>query len=236
VSPAQAWTFALLSHRLDRQVRSTPGVDARVADAMMAAGRHRFVGWHLLDAFRNGSPCLGFGQYLGQPTFVAELLTAARIAPSDRILDVGTGSGFTAAVASRLGREVLSVERIPELAARARENLARAGIANVTVVLGDAWHSDAVTGVFDVILINAGAPRLPETAFASLAAGGRLIVPVGDRTSEGAVVGRLLRVTLSDGAPVIEDLRHCAFVPLIGAEGWPESAEPPEPRKHARVG
>jgi protein-L-isoaspartate(D-aspartate) O-methyltransferase len=214
----------MLSAQLHRHVRSTPNVDPRVADAMMCVGRHRFLSLgQRLQAYRDTSLPIGFGQTISQPSFIAEVISAAAIQPTDRVLEVGTGSGFAAAVLSLLARDVTRVERIPELASAARRRLARLGFDGIDVITGDAWLADEVVGTFDAILIMAGAPRVPESAFPRLAPGGRLLVPVGSRSPNGGIAGRLVRITLRGGEPQIEALRACTWVPLIGKEGWPET-------------
>jgi protein-L-isoaspartate(D-aspartate) O-methyltransferase len=145
---------------------------------------------------------------------------ALKLRPSDRVLEIGTGSGYQTAVLSPLASEVFSLERIPELSSRAKEVLWELACENVRLRVGDGsvgWPEEAP---FDAILVTAGAPHVPESLKAQLAEdGGRLVVPVGDR-----FIQELVRVTRNGDSFESEDLLSCRFVPLMGEEGW----EPPE--------
>lgn len=213
----------LLAAGFDRALRDRDDVDDRVADAMRAVPRHAFVPPAARGrAYADEPISIGHGQTTSQPSLVAKIATAARVQPTDRVLEVGAGSGFAAAILGHLAADVVAVERIPQLVAFARENLARANIDRVRVVEGDAWFSPDVEGVFDVVVISAGAPRVPPSAIERLAAGGRLIVPVGTRRENGSVHGRLLRVERRGGEVVQDDLGACAWVPLVGVAGFNE--------------
>jgi protein-L-isoaspartate(D-aspartate) O-methyltransferase len=144
---------------------------------------------------------------------------AAGLKPGARVLEIGTGSGYGAAVLSRIAAEVYTVERVRALAEAARDRLAGLGYANVHVLEGDGTLGWAEHAPYDAILVTAGGPRVPEALLSQLAAGGRLIMPVGS----GARHQRLVRVTCTDMSEYrYEDLEEVAFVPLIGAEGWTE--------------
>jgi protein-L-isoaspartate(D-aspartate) O-methyltransferase len=214
----RAWWF-------EQKVRRTDGVDDVVADAMFDVRRERFLDDDVLrpHAFVDASLPTGPNTPTSQPSYVARVISAGHVRPRDRVLEVGTGIGFAAAIIAKLAREVVTVERVEALAARARVNLAAE--KNVSVVVGDAWHCRDVAGPFDVIFVMCGAPRIPEPALALLADGGRLVVPVGIYEGEGrGVTGRLLRVTRThEGAApttTTEDLGATSFNPLFGADGF----------------
>src|SRR5258705_5110112 len=162
------------AHQLADRIRTTPGVDRRVADTLIATPRHRFVAWrYVWRSYVDKSLPTGPGTTISQPTYIAKVLSAARIAATDRILEVGTGSGWTAAVMARLGREVVTVDRVPELVRRARARLA--GVTNVHIVLGDGARD--VDGTFDAIVVMAGAPATPPPHPHRPRAGGPPVVP-----------------------------------------------------------
>jgi protein-L-isoaspartate(D-aspartate) O-methyltransferase len=158
------------------------------------------------------------GQTISQPYTVAFMCQEARITPSDRVLEIGAGSGYGAAVLSHLASEVHTVERIPELAAQAAERLRRFGYHNVTVHLGDGTLGLPSAGPFDAILVTAGARDLPPDYVPQLAEGGRIVIPLGDQPGSQT----MYRMTLTDGQLEVDDLGRFAFVPLIGQEGWDE--------------
>ena len=161
---------------------------------------------------------IGAGQTISQPYIVAAMLAAAGIGPDDRVLEVGAGSGYAAALAGRLGKNVLAIERIETLACAARERLARLGFDNVTLRSGDGSLGAADMAPFDVILVAASAPAVPDALKRQLAVGGRLILPVGAR----AGAQRLLRIRRRGAEDFVEEeLEGVAFVPLIGEAGWP---------------
>jgi protein-L-isoaspartate(D-aspartate) O-methyltransferase len=159
---------------------------------------------------------LSKGQTISQPYMVAVMTEALVLHPSDRVLEIGTGSGYQTAVLADLAAEVYSVERIPELASQAEETLGKLGFDNIRIRVADGslgWPDEAP---FDAILVTAGAPRIPESLKAQLTGdGGRLVVPVGDR-----FIQELVRVTRTGDSFESEDLLACRFVPLLGEEGW----------------
>jgi protein-L-isoaspartate(D-aspartate) O-methyltransferase len=190
--------------------------DERVLAAMGAVPRERFVPTHLRDeAYVERALPIGSGQTISQPVIVALMTTALDLSPQDRVLEIGTGSGYQAAVLRRLVAHVVTVERIPELAEQAEELLAELGVDGVEVQCGDGtlgWFDGAP---YDAIVVTAGGPRVPETLLRQLADGGRLVMPVGPRGDE-----RLLRVRRTGSTTAREDLGPVAFVPLVGHEGW----------------
>lgn len=195
--------------------------DARVLEAMREVPREAFVAaGHEGAAFRDAPLPIAEGQTISQPFIVALMAEGARIAPGDRVLEVGAGSGYAAAVLGRLAARVVAIERHPALAQAARERLRRLGVANVEVVEGDGTLGWPGAAPFDAIVVSAGAPRVPEALREQLAMGGRLVIPVGD---EGAHQD-LLRITRREDGFEEESLGGVRFVPLIGAQGWKERA------------
>ena len=208
---------------VDLQIRSRGIDDAPVLDAMRAVPRHRFVPRSEQPAAYDDCPLpLGHGQTISQPYMVAAMTAALALSPRARVLEVGTGSGYQAAVLACLAAEVVTIEWVPELAARARAALEELGAANVTVVNGDGT-ADFEGGPFDAVLVAAGAPRVPSVLRDRLADGGRLVMPVGSPTLQTLTVvrrtGDAFREQASD---------PCRFVPLRGRHGWTPAAEESE--------
>ena len=196
--------------------------DERALEAIGRVPRERFVPEPLRQhAYENRPLPIGNGQTISQPLMVALMIQALRLQGDEKLLEVGTGSGYQAALLSHLAREVVTVERVPELADSARRRLAGLGYANVRVhVAGEAlgWPSD---GPYDAISVTAGAPAVPRSLVDQLAMGGRMVVPVGGRR-----VQQLILAAKSDRGVTVERLGECRFVPLIAAkDGWPERAE-----------
>jgi protein-L-isoaspartate(D-aspartate) O-methyltransferase len=192
--------------------------DARVLDAMRRVPRHEFVQHDALWlAYADRALPIGDGQTISQPYMVAAMTEALGLQGHERVLDVGTGSGYQAAILAELAREVVTIERRAELADAARERLARLGYRNVRVIVGDGSIGREEDGPFDGILVAAASPRVPESLKHQLADGGRLVIPVGSPDEQ-----RLTIVTRA-GSHYLESVREgCVFVPLVGAEGWPE--------------
>lgn len=204
------------------QIEARGITDPLVLEAMRTVPRERFVPTALAKfAYDDGPLPIGQGQTISQPYIVAVMAQAARLKPGARALEIGTGSGYGAAVLSRIAGEVYTVERVEVLAEEARDRLAELGYANVHVLAGDGslgWAEDAP---YDAIVVTAGGPRVPRALLSQLALGGRLIMPVGPISRHQ----RLVRVTRTDEHEYqYEDLEEVAFVPLIGAEGWAEGA------------
>lgn len=192
--------------------------DAGVLAAMAAVPREAFVPEDCRDCAYSDAPLsIGEGQTISQPYIVALMLQEARIRPTDRVLDVGTGSGYAAAVTARLAREVISVERVPALAAAARDRLAALGLGHVRILDEDGTEPPGADA-YDAILVAAAAPELPQALVDRLRPGGRLIIPVGRSRDEQ----HLVRVTRTPDGLHRERLARVAFVPLIGAQGWPD--------------
>lgn len=201
------------------QVRGRGVRDERVLAALASVPRERFVAARDAgDAYADTPLGIGDGQTISQPYIVARMLEALALRGGERVLDVGTGSGYAAALLSLLAAEVISIERIPSLAARARTLLQELGYP-VEVILGDGTLGAPLRGPFDAIAVAACAPRVPPALVAQLAPGGRMVLPVKD--GEEAQV--LIAVTRVGAGPdvTIEQLERVRFVPLIGAQGEP---------------
>ena len=187
--------------------------DPRILDAMGAVPREAFIPPEFfLHAYDDGPLPIGGGQTISQPYIVALMTQAAKLKPTDRVLEIGTGSGYQAAVLSLLVSEVYSIERIETLAFEAQRALADWGCKNVTVMTGDGSIGWAEQGPFDAILVTASAPRIPPSLIEQLSPGGRLIIPIGDFAGQ-----HLIRFTQGDGEEILEAVR---FVPLLGKEGF----------------
>jgi protein-L-isoaspartate(D-aspartate) O-methyltransferase len=158
---------------------------------------------------------IGHGQTISQPYMVAVICEAAAIEDGDRVLDIGTGSGYQTAVLAELGAKVYTIERIPELAERARAGLAAAGYGDVEVHVGDGSLGLPVHGPYDAIVVAAAAPAMPESLYEQLRVRGRLVVPVGGPEGQ-----RLEVIVRSPEGPAVVRSVPCRFVPLVGAEGF----------------
>jgi protein-L-isoaspartate(D-aspartate) O-methyltransferase len=193
--------------------------DERVVDAIASVPREQFVPADLrASAYEDRALPIGAGQTISQPTMVALMLEAAQIQPTDRVLEVGTGSGYQAAVLAHLAERVISVERVESLAAGAVAALNAMSVSNVEVhVVGSelGWPADAP---YDVLVVAAAAAHVPRALIEQLAPGGRLLLPVGDKRSQ--VLTRLTNSTSGDGL-MTEGLGRCAFVPLVGSDASP---------------
>jgi protein-L-isoaspartate(D-aspartate) O-methyltransferase len=190
--------------------------DPRVLDAMRTVPREAFTNaGDRRRAYDDIPVQIGWAQTISQPYMVALICQEAAVRPGQRVLDVGTGSGYQAAVLDELGGEVHTIERIDELAERAREKLRAAGYEDVTVHLGDGSLGLPEHGPYDAITVAAAAPEPPPTLYEQLVDGGRLVVPIGDRAAQ-----RLEVVVRSPGGPAIVHSVPCRFVPLVGEEGY----------------
>jgi protein-L-isoaspartate(D-aspartate) O-methyltransferase len=201
---------------VERQLRRRGISDERVLAAMEQVPREAFVPAPLADrAYDDAALPIGEEQTISQPYIVAAMCELLGLTGTERVLDVGSGSGYAAAVFAELGGEVDTIERIPELADRARAALGAAGYPDVRVHVGDGSVGLAEEAPYDAIAVAAAAPGLPEALYGQLVPGGRLVVPVGD--AEGQ---RLLVAVRSPEGPAILRSVPCRFVPLLGAEGF----------------
>ncbi len=201
------------------QLEARDITDVRVLEAMRRVPRERFVPPELARFAYEDEPLpIGFGQTISQPYMVALLCQEASVRPGHRVLDVGTGSGYQAAVLAELGAAVISIERIEGLAEQARRNLAAAGYGEaVEVLVGDGSVGVPERAPFDRILVAAAAPRPPEALLAQLVVGGRLVIPVGSRWEQWLEV-----VVATPEGPAVAKSVPCRFVPLVGAQGYRE--------------
>jgi protein-L-isoaspartate(D-aspartate) O-methyltransferase len=202
---------------VERQLRARGIDDERVLDAMGAVPRERFVPEELQRrAYDDAALPIGAGQTISQPYMVALICSLLELHGGERVLDVGTGSGYQAAVLAELGAEVHSVELVPELAARAGEAIRSAGYGDrVEVHVGDGTRGLPEQAPFAGIAVAAAAPGVPGTLYDQLAERGRLVVPVGRRREQVLEV-----VVRSPEGPAILRTVPCRFVPLLGAEGF----------------
>jgi len=192
--------------------------DRRVLAAFAAVPRELFVSTRRPEHAYEDCPLdIGHGQTISQPYIVARMLELAGLTPEGRVLDVGTGSGYAAALAGRLSREVDSIERVPQLARDAETRLADAGARNVRVHVGDGSLGLESRAPFDVILVAATAPAPPPALKRQLALGGRLVLPVGRPAGRQSLV-RVTRIGPDTWREEVLD--PVRFVPLIGQEGW----------------
>lgn len=190
--------------------------DVRVLAAMRRVPRECFVPPEFrVMAYLDGVIPLGHGQTVSQPYMVARMIELLELSGTEKVLEVGAGSGYQAAVISECAQEVYSVERIPDLVELARKNLQRAGYRQATIIEGDGTRGLSAYAPYDAIIVAAGAPRVPPALTEQLAEGGKLVIPVGDRLYQRIVVARK-----SNGVYTETVHEGCVFVPLIGAEGW----------------
>jgi protein-L-isoaspartate(D-aspartate) O-methyltransferase len=203
---------------VDRQIRKRGVRDARVLDAMEKVPRHRFVPQDSCEYAYDDSPLsIGKGQTISQPYMVAVMTESAAPEPDDIVLEVGTGSGYQTAILAELVREVYSIERIPELAERAKGLLGGLGYENVSIRLGDGSEGWSEKAPFDAILVTAGAPDIPGPLVEQLSVGGRLVIPIGSAHHQTLYTVKKDRKRIWK-----EEGTGCVFVPLIGTFAWEE--------------
>ena len=202
---------------VEQQLRNRDVEDERVLDAMERVPRHVFVPEELrARAYDDAALPIGSGQTISQPYMVARICEALSLHGSERVLDVGTGSGYQAAVLAELAAEVHTIERLPELAEAARDRLASAGYdGRVHVHVGDGTLGLLEQAPFDAIAVAAAAPELPASLYEQLQPRGRLVVPVGRRQGQ-----QLQLIVRSPEGPAIVRSVSCRFVPLLGEEGF----------------
>ena len=204
--------------------------DPQVPTAMGKVPREAFVSEPLSEfAYEDSALPIEAGQTISQPYIVARMVELAEVKPGDKVLEVGAGSGYAAAVMSRIGSQVYAIERHEELATQARAREAKLGYDNVEIICADGTKGLPQYAPFDAIIVSAGGPKVPEALKRQLAVGGRLVIPVGQSPVGGGTHQTLMRVRRI-GPEAFEEEDHGAvtFVPLIGEEGWngPEKAEP----------
>jgi protein-L-isoaspartate(D-aspartate) O-methyltransferase len=203
---------------VERQLRRRDIRDERVLAAMRAVPRELFVPTELrARAYDDAALPIGAGQTISQPYMVARICEALSLRGRERVLDVGSGSGYQAAVLAELADEVHTIERVPELAERARANLEEAGYGRVHVYVGDGTLGLPEHAPYAAIAVAAAAPRLPEPLYEQLEPRGRVVIPVGRRGGQ-----ELQLVVRSPEGPAVVHSVPCRFVPLVGQEGFSE--------------
>ncbi len=210
-------SYAALRERMvDQQIKARGVVDPRVLAAMRKVPRHLFIPPHLWDQAYNDYPLpIGEDQTISQPYIVALMTELLEIKETDRVLEIGTGSGYQAAILAELAAAVLSIDRVGGLAEQARQVLDSLGYTNVRIRVGDGTLGWPEEMPFDAIIVTAGAPKVPRPLTEQLALGGRLVIPVGDMWSQTLTCVRKTREGLK-----FEYHGGCRFVRLIGKYGW----------------
>jgi protein-L-isoaspartate(D-aspartate) O-methyltransferase len=190
--------------------------DYRVLEAMRKVPRHLFVGEALQDQAYGDFPLpIGEGQTISQPYIVAEMTQALEVTPDDRVLEIGTGSGYQTAILAELAFRVYSIERVRELFVGSRRLLDQLGYHNVVLKCSDGTLGWPGESPFDAIIVTAGAPDVPDKLVQQLTVGGRMVIPVGDRFSQ-----TLLKIRKDESGTHTTNLGGCRFVKLIGEHGW----------------
>jgi protein-L-isoaspartate(D-aspartate) O-methyltransferase len=203
---------------VERQLKARGIFDERVLAAINKVPREEFISPELREHAYDDRPLsIGCCQTISQPYIVASMLQAAELHPEDRVLELGTGSGYQTALLAEIVANVVSIERHPELAQVAQKRLSRLGYTNIEIVVGDGTLGYPPKAPYDVILVSAAAPQIPQALVAQLAIGGRMVLPVGSRDLQELVLVR----KDEDGVRHVR-LDGCAFVPLIGVEGFSE--------------
>ena len=207
----------LLRRRMvEEQIRRRGIRDERVLSVMEEVPRHLFIPKEVRQLAYADEPLpIGEGQTISQPYIVAEMTAALRLSGTEKVLEVGTGSGYQTAILARLCRELVTIERLATLSAEARARLSTMGAGNVTFVVGDGSLGSPEHAPFDRILSAAASPSVPVPWISQLSEGGIIILPVGGRYEQ-----ELIRVTRAGDRTVSEDLGGCRFVPLVGMHGF----------------
>jgi protein-L-isoaspartate(D-aspartate) O-methyltransferase len=213
----QDWA-SLRRAMVDDQIRKRGIRSPRLLEVLARVPRHLFVPEDVvMHAYEDRALGIGDGQTISQPYMVAAMTDYLELEANERVLEVGAGSGYQAAVLSELAKEVVTVENRPSLAEAARARLSSLGYRNIQVELGDGTLGWPEAAPFNAALVAAAAPAVPSPLLEQLAEGGRLIIPVGDSEKQ-----MLLRIRKSTGEILQEELFACQFVPLRGRYGWPE--------------
>jgi protein-L-isoaspartate(D-aspartate) O-methyltransferase len=202
---------------VETQIIARGITDRRVIDAMLKIPRHLFVQEAMASqAYNDTSLPIGERQTISQPYMVAIMSELLELTGIERVLEIGTGSGYQAAILSQLARRVYTIERIPSLASRARKLFDTLGLTNISMKIDDGTVGWATEAPFDAIIVTAGAPEIPQALVGQLSPEGRLLVPVGDQDSQ---LLTLVRKSAA-GDLTVEKSTPCRFVKLIGSEGW----------------
>jgi protein-L-isoaspartate(D-aspartate) O-methyltransferase len=217
---------------VEEQIIARGVLDPAVLKAMRDIPREKFVSPEIREFAYSDNPLpIGEGQTISQPYIVALMAEAMEISPGDRVLEIGTGSGYAAAVLSRIASEVYTVERIKRLVRIARNRLKKLGYANVHVLLGNGTLGWPQQAPYDAIVVTACGPEIPQAFLDQLKVGGRLIIPIGPLPGFQSLI-RVRKASEKDYEQ--EDLGDVSFVPLIGAAGWEESKAEPSPLRSPR--
>ncbi|MGH9782863.1 MAG: protein-L-isoaspartate(D-aspartate) O-methyltransferase [Terriglobia bacterium] len=213
------WAESARRAMVERQLRRRGIRDERVLEAMGELPRHEFVPPELFSQAYEDHPLpIGGGQTISQPYMVAAMLEALELEGTERVLEVGTGSAYEAALLARLAAHVYTIECDAALARSAKERLDRMGLGVVVEVIeGDGSLGYPPAAPYDGILVAAAAPEIPPCLLEQLVEGGRLAIPVGDRDCQ-----ELRQIRKRQASPVVRHLGYCRFVPLLGAHGWEE--------------
>jgi protein-L-isoaspartate(D-aspartate) O-methyltransferase len=215
------------SRMVERQLRRRGIADTRVLAAMAEVPRERFVPErYRRRAYDDGALPIGHEQTISQPWIVAAICEALELGGGERVLEIGTGSGYSACVLARLAHQVVTIERVEALARLAGEAIAALGMSNVEVIVRDGSAGMPERAPFEAIAVHATAPAPPAALLSQLAAGGRLVVPIAERQADMLTAFRRVSgdFDVRTGAGLERRvIGPCRFVPLIGAEGFPES-------------
>lgn len=206
---------------VERQLRRRGIHDERVLEAMAAVPRERFVPDAVRrSAYNDSALPIGHEQTISQPWVVAAICQALELSGDENVLEIGTGSGYSAAVLARLARHVISLERVPELGESAQRKLAELGIGDVEVIVADGSQGYEPEAPYDAIAVHAATPEAPHSLLSELAPGGRLVVPIATGSAD------LLTAFRRDAEGLHQEtIGPCRFVPLIGAEGFSSSSD-----------
>jgi protein-L-isoaspartate(D-aspartate) O-methyltransferase len=203
---------------VEQQLAGRGITDERVLQVMREVPRHQFVPEDLWDmAYRDTPLPIGYSQTISQPYIVAYMTQMLHLTPDDRVLEVGTGSGYQVAILSRLAEHVYTIERIEGLATRAEQVIKELGYDNVTFRVGDGGYGWPEAAPFDAIIITAAAPEVPQPLVDQLASGAPLLAPIGPTGYQ-----ELIRLTKQGERTQVDNLVPVAFVPLVGEHGWRE--------------
>jgi len=206
------------SRMVEEQIMGRGVKDARVLAAMRKIPRHEFLPEAIRGvAYADQALPIGEGQTMSQPYMVALMTELLDLKATERVLEIGTGSGYQAAVLAELCEKVYTVERVKTLAAQARVVLDRLGYKNVAIKVYDGTYGWKEMAPFDAVIVTAGSPDVPSALVDQLRDGGRLVIPVGERYAQ-----QLLKIVRKAEGTVTEKSIPCVFVPLIGAHGWKE--------------
>lgn len=204
------------SRMVERQIRARGITNPRVLAAMREIPRHIFIPPpYDRSAYEDNPLPIGEGQTISQPYIVALMTDLLNPGPGDRVLELGTGSGYQTAILAALAKHVVTIERIPAVADLARSNLSRLGLTNIEMVVRDGTTGYPEDSPYNAILITAATPQIPKPLIDQLAEGGRLVAPVGSRDLQ-----ELVRITRTGGRTIESHHGGVRFVPLIGKHGW----------------